>query len=69
MYLRLTQVAARLGVATGTIRRWIDTGKLPAILLPTTGERRVSEQAVADLQAQMVARGTTRPGTKGGSRG
>jgi len=53
MLLRLGQAAARLGVCNDTVKRWIDTGRLEAVRLPTTGERRVSAEAVERVLHEM----------------
>lgn len=40
-WLTIPDVAKRLRVHTATIRRWIDQGTLPAIVLPHRGKRRI----------------------------
>ena len=57
MLLRIGQAATYLGVSPDTVRRWIDGGRLQAVRLPTTGERRVQEQDVREMKAQMESLG------------
>ena len=51
--LRVGEVARRLGIAELTVRRWCDSGRLPAMRLPPcgkrAGERRVPLSAVDAL--------------------
>ena len=53
MFLRIGQAAQRLGVSPDTVRRWIDMGRLEAVFLPGSGERRVSDTAVEAMRRTM----------------
>jgi hypothetical protein len=48
--LRLSEAAARLGIAQGTLRSYADRGLIACMLMPN-GERRFSEEAVARFQS------------------
>jgi excisionase family DNA binding protein len=52
--LRVSEVALRLGVSMGTIRRWSDDGYLDYMRTPG-GQRRYSEEAVRTFMARMAA--------------
>jgi excisionase family DNA binding protein len=52
--LRVSEVAQRLGVSMGTIRRWSDDGYLDYMRTPG-GQRRYSEEAVRTFMARMAA--------------
>ena len=52
--LRVSEVARRLGVSPGTIRRWSDEGHLDCFRTPG-GQRRYSEEAVRSFTARMAA--------------
>ena len=62
-WLTLGQAAEYLGVAQSTIRKWSDTGRLPAFYTPG-GHRRFRQ---SDLDAFLSSsRGTTSTGPRGG---
>lgn len=50
---RISEAAARLGVSACTVRRWIDQGRLFAIRMPITGERRIPPENLDKLLSQM----------------
>ena len=52
-YLRPGEAAARLGISVATLRRWVEQGRVDAIRLPTTGERRISRETIDRLVAKM----------------
>lgn len=49
--LKIREVARRLRVDDTTVRRWIASGALPAIKLPTNGHRMVYRIKQEDLNA------------------
>jgi excisionase family DNA binding protein len=46
IWLTTGQVAARLGVASKTIAKWIDSGRMLGVRLPDSKDRRVSLDAL-----------------------
>jgi excisionase family DNA binding protein len=48
--LTITEAAVKLDVSSGTVRRWIREGRLPAITHPS-GRRRVRPEDVAKILA------------------
>ena len=55
-YLRPGQACAKLGISVPTLRRWIENGRLKAIRLPTSGERRIPQDEVDRLLLEMQER-------------
>lgn len=53
------QVAQRLGVSAGTVRRWADAGHLPTYRTPG-GQRRFSAERVEAFLAMLSREGTPR---------
>lgn len=51
-YLRVREVAERLGVSERTVRRWISTGKLPSIRIG--GTRLVPRNSLVDFSLPTV---------------
>jgi excisionase family DNA binding protein len=52
--LRVSEVAQRLGVSPGTVRRWSDDGYLVCYRTPG-GQRRYSDKALRTFMARMAA--------------
>ena len=52
--LTVSEVARRLGVSQGTVRRWSDDGHLDYYRTPG-GQRRYSDKAVRAFMARMAA--------------
>jgi excisionase family DNA binding protein len=48
-FYRTTEVAAALGVHTGTVRKWVHSGQIPATRTGR-GRIRISEQTLRELQ-------------------
>jgi excisionase family DNA binding protein len=64
-WLTLGQAAKHLGVAQSTIRKWSDSGRVPAFYTPG-GHRRYRR---ADLDAFLSQSGGTAPAARGGNGG
>lgn len=65
-WLRIDEVAELLGVHQNTVRRWCDTGEIQCVRLPGgKGERRFTEDQVADLLKDMGIDPTTVFGVDG----
>lgn len=43
------EAARMLGVSSETVRRWIKSGYLPAMFLPS-GQARINKQSITELQ-------------------
>ena len=54
-YLTVEEVAARLRIHPDTVRRWLRLGKLAGIPLGDKSGWRVSEEALANYLAALVA--------------
>lgn len=54
------QVARRLGVSVGTVRRWADAGHLPTSRTPG-GQRRFSAERVEAFLAMLSREGSAAP--------
>ena len=51
--LRMSEVAARLGVTPQTVRRYCDAGRFPVVRLPGSWERRVPEASIDKVVADL----------------
>lgn len=49
MLLTIQEIADRLRVDSTTVRRWIRSGALPAVLLPTRGQKQAYRIKQEDL--------------------
>jgi molybdopterin-binding protein len=58
--LRISEAAALLGVSDDTVRRWIDQGRLPSVVLEN-GRKAIEGQELAAFAQRMAE--TAEPGT------